>query len=291
MKAEKAWQISISLLSKEGAGMAEDRITRSGQIKVYLGKCFRIFSTEKQWKNFISTALIMAIISMVTGKDMFVSFSDTRNGSFAIICACIWIGIFNSIRSICRERDIVRREHRTGLNLASYMAAHWLYEAALCAAEGVVVTLIVRIMSFDHFIEKAVFLPPIIEIYISFFLIIFSSDALALLISSVVRTENTAMTVMPFALIVQLVMSGVIFELNGITKLISNLTISRWGMDAICASARINNMMEVGLGFVEALPEQDATRGNLLMLWLILLGFAVAYGVLATIALSFVDEG
>ena len=49
------------------------------------------------------------------------------------------------------------------------------------------------------------------------------------------------------------------------------LTISRWGMDAICASARINNMMEVGLGFVEALPEQDATRGNLLMLWLILL--------------------
>lgn len=261
------------------------------QMRVCFERCVRAFVNDKEYKTFISVAIITILIGLVMGKETFESYYDTKNGAFALVCACIWIGIFNSIRSICRERDIVRREHRTGLNLASYMAAHWLYEAALCAAEAVVVTLIVRIMSFDHFIEKAVFLPPIIEIYISFFLIIFSSDALALLISSVVRTENTAMTVMPFALIVQLVMSGVIFELNGITKLISNLTISRWGMDAICASARINNMMEVGLGIVEALPEQDATRGNLLMLWLILLGFAVAYGVLATIALSFVDEG
>ena len=186
-------------ISKSGRDSSMD-MTQAGpirQMRVCFERCVRAFVNDKEYKTFISVAIITILIGLVMGKETFESYYDTKNGAFALVCACIWIGIFNSIRSICRERDIVRREHRTGLNLASYMVAHWLYEAALCAAEAVVVTLIVRIMSFDHFIEKAVFLPPIIEIYISFFLIIFSSDALALLISSVVRTENTAMTVMP----------------------------------------------------------------------------------------------
>ena len=91
--------------------------------------------------------LIFSIIGLVMGDDTFVGYADTRNGAFALVCACIWIGIFNSIRTICRERDIVRLEHRTGLNLGSYILAHWLYEAMLCAAEALVVALLVAVMS------------------------------------------------------------------------------------------------------------------------------------------------
>ena len=190
------------------------------QVAVCFGRCKRSFINDHGWKSFISVILITVLIGMVMGKDMFVKYYDTRNGAFALVCACIWIGIFNSIRSICRERDIVRREHRTGLIIGSYVIAHWLYEALLCAVEAVIVTLIVRVMCFDHFIERGVLMEPTLEVLVTFFLIVFSSDALGLLISSVVRSENTAMTVMPFALIVQLVMSGSIFELAGIPNLV-----------------------------------------------------------------------
>lgn len=261
------------------------------QTRVCFERCLRAFVNDRGWKTFLSVALITVLIGMVMGGDTFKGYAATRNGAFALVCACIWIGIFNSIRTICRERDILRREHRTGLNLWSYMAAHWIYEALLSMAEAVVVMLIVRVMCYDHFVTRGVLLPPTLEMGVTFFLIIFSADALGLLISSIVHSENTAMTVMPFALIVQLVMSGTIFELSGLPDAISNLTISRWGLDAICATAHVNEMLEVGMGYVEALPEQAASASNLLALWGLLAFFAAVYGVLAAAFLHLVDRG
>ena len=34
--------------------MSEKRISGIQQIHIYLGKCWRLFKNEKQWKNFIS---------------------------------------------------------------------------------------------------------------------------------------------------------------------------------------------------------------------------------------------
>lgn len=58
-------------------------------------------------------------------------------------------------------------------------------------------------------------------------LIIFCADALGILVSCIVKTENAAMTVMPFVLIVQLVMSGMMFLLPDNAKPIKKLTISK----------------------------------------------------------------
>ena len=256
------------------------------QAGICFGRCVRGFANDREWKSFISVAIITLLISLVTGPNLFVGFNDTRNGAFALICACIWIGIFNSIRVVCRERDIVRREYRTGLQLGSYVLAHWLYEAALCAADALIVLFLVRVFNFDHFIEGGVFGFPAIELYLTFFLVVFSSDALGLLISCIVRTENTAMTVMPFALIIQLVMSGLIFELEGASEAISTLTISRWGLDAVCAIADVNHMDLVYAGLAAASDEMASTPENLLFLWGVLLLFAVVYAFGAFVALK-----
>ena len=268
--------------------MAGERADFVQQTRVCFDRCVRGFRNDRGWKTFVSAALITFLVGLVMSEDTFANYGDTKNGSFALVSACIWIGIFNSIRTVCRERDIVRREYRTGLNLRSYIVAHWLFEACLCAAEALIVTVITRIMCFDHFIEEGVFLPPVLEVYVTFFLVTFSADALGLLVSSIVSSENTAMTVMPFVLIVQLVMSGAIFELEGFLKAISTVTISRWGLAAVCASAHANEMFDSY--FFTEVEEQASTVGNLLGLWLILLAFAVIYAVLAVVALSFVDE-
>ncbi len=259
-------------------------ISRAGQTRLYLQTCTRQFINEKNWKLFISSSLIMILISMVTGEKMFQNYDATRSGAFALICACIWIGIFNSIRSICREKEIIKREHRTGLHMSSYLLAHWLYEGGLCLAETVIMVLIVRIANASHFIDQGILFAPTVELMITFFLVTFSADAMGLMISSIVKDENMAMTVMPFALIIQLIMSGMVFELEGVTKTISALTISRWGLDAICVSANVNRMA------LFSNSEYEATAGHLIQLWLLLLVFAVVYAVIAIIALEFIDR-
>lgn len=255
------------------------------QVGVCLTRCMRGFINEKGWKQIVSVGIITLLIATVTGDDLFVSFKATRNGSFALVCACIWTGIFNSIRSICRERDIIRREHRTGLRMSSYVAAHMLYEGLLSMSEALVATILTWVVNRSHFMEGGVIFPAGIEMWVEFFLIIYASDIMAMMISSVVTNENVAMTVMPFALIIQMIFSGTVFELDGMAEKFSHLTISRWGMNALSASSNVNRM-----SFISYYKELESTPGNLGKTWLILLAFAVMYGVLSWVALLNVDR-
>ena len=282
-------------------GMPRTRISRFGQVKVYLGKCFRIFFHEKQWKNLISALIIILIISMVTSEDMFEKYRDTKNGAFAIICACIWIGLFNSIQSICRERAIIKKEHRTGLHISSYILAHVIYEAIICAAETLIVFIVVLIKNADHLPPEGLILPMVLDLFHVLFLVTFGSDMMAMLISCIVKNENTAMTVMPFVLIIQLVMSGAVFPLNGAAKIIANLTLSKWGLDGVMAISSTNDRVwdESWTSLMMERPGEDIdpvrnafepvplTLGRV---ELILLGFSLLYIVLAIIFLKQVDR-
>lgn len=181
------------------------------------------------------------------------------------------------------------REHRTGLRLPSYVMAHVLYELALCAIEAAIVLTIVFLRNADHLPDSGIIGPRIVDMYVSFLLIIFASDLIAMLVSCIVKNENEAMTVMPFVLIVQLVMSGAVFELSGVTELISKFTISRWGLDAIGSIACTTFAVSSGAMFAGAGGWKNELD-NLLKCWLLLLAFCAAYTLLAMLALKSVDR-
>ena len=265
------------------------RQTRLGQTKIYIGKCLRIFINEKQWKLFITSAIIIIIIALVTGDDMFRNIQDTRKGAFALVCACIWIGLFNSIQSIVNERDIIKREHRTGLHISSYVLAHVVYEFLLCLVEAMIVLEITLLSNHSHLPPEGLVFGMVIDLFITVLLIIFASDMLALIISCLVRRANTAMTIMPFILIIQLVMSGMLFDLEGITDKISNLTISRWGLNAIVSIANTDSGVKEGYDLAE-LSGCTPSSDNLLKLWLIILVFAAVYVFISIILLERVDK-
>lgn len=158
-----------------------------------------------------------------------------------MICGCIWTGLFNSIQLICRERAIIKREHRTGLHISSYVLARMIFDFGLCVAEAVILTAVFD--AFRNFPSHGViFQWTGFEFFISFTLIIFCADALGILVSCIVKNENAAMTVMPFVLIIQLVMSGMMFALPESAEPIKELTISKWGLTSICSSADLNEI-------------------------------------------------
>lgn len=274
------------------------RLGRMGQVRIYFGKCARLYRYEKQWKNLVSTAIIMVLMIIVTGQDMFTHYADTVNGGFAVVCACIWIGLFNSLRSICRERDVIKREHRTGLHISAYIAAHMLFEAVQSFGEALIVTAAIAVRYADNLPANGIVFPPALDLFLTFFMIVYSSDVLGIMISSIVKSENSAMTVMPFVLIIQMVMSGAVFELDGVTEGISALTISRWGLDAIGSIAlknkglenEIDQLRQMGQQVLVDLDYWDPTAGNIGFLWGILLIFVLVYGLIGIIFLERIDR-
>lgn len=84
------------------------------QLRVYFKKYIRIFfNSHRIWKV-IGSFIITGLVLLSTSEQAFIRYEETRTTAFAIVCACIWIGIFNSIEIICSERNSIRQEHKSG---------------------------------------------------------------------------------------------------------------------------------------------------------------------------------
>ena len=220
---------------------------RLAQTGIYLGKFLRMFIYQSDWKVLPMAAIIAGVVTFVVGSNLFVTQEGTLTGSFALVCVCIWNGFFNSIQVVCREREIIKREHRAGLHMSSYVGAQMIYQLLLCLAQTAV-TLVTCKLAGVTFPAQGIVTPwGVADLGITILLITYASDMLALMISSLVRTTTTAMTVMPFLLIFQLVFSGGFFALTGFAEKITVLTISRWGLDSVCAIGRYNEQPMVTL--------------------------------------------
>lgn len=265
-------------------------LDRFKQIKIYFIKFLRLFFKTGGWKAFIFGGIISMLIVMVVGDNMFVYGLDTESGCFSIISACIWIGIFNSIQAICKERDIIKREYRSGMHISSYILARACYEFIICFIQAIIVLGICLV--FLEFPQKGLITGSImVDTFIIFFIVLLSSDYLGIAVSSIVKSAATAMTVMPFVLIVQLVLSGVLFDLKGNMALVANFTISKWGMEALGSIANIDGLPYNILGWI--MPPREAysyESGHVITAGEIIIGFALLYLIIGIVSLKFVDR-
>lgn len=321
---------------------------RFTQIPIYLGKFFRMFIFLNDWKVLPMAALIAALVSFVAGGAMFKTMEGTVMGSMAITCICLWNGCFNSVQVVCRERDIVKREHRSGMHIFAYISAHMIYQGFLCLLQSIITIVVFKYAGMA--MPTVGFITPwfYVDFCLTMFFVTYAADMMSLMLSCIVRNTTAAMTVMPLVLIVQLVFSGIMFSLSGAAAKFTKLTIAHWGMRAICAQADYNSLPMVsvwnqlykfrnydilsdfpelkdavsqipnldptltntpilaGLQYMEknglkeeflmktaqaqSNPEYVLSSGNILYCWLILIGFAVLFALLAMVFLKFVDK-
>ena len=217
---------------------------RANQVPIFLGKQFRFFINESDWKVIPMAAVIAGLVSMVIRNRLFANMEGCLIGSFALTCVALWNGCFNSIQAVCRERAIIKREHRSGMHITSYVTAHLIYQFVLCLAQTVVSMFVMKTMGVP-FPANGQFLPrspSIVNLGICMLLISYAADMMSLFISSISRTTTGAMTVMPFVLIFQLVFSGGVIPLPARVQPLSNLTISNYGIKAIAAECGYNNL-------------------------------------------------
>lgn len=215
---------------------------RLTQIPIFLGKQLRGLIYQNDWKVLPMTAVIAAIVAMVIKGSFFSTSEGTLRGSFALTCVAIWNGCFNSIQVICRERSIIKRDHRSGMHVTSYVASHMIYQAIICLAQTII-TIFVCVKAGVKFpAEGTVVHSFLLEIGVTVFLISYASDMISLFVSALVRTTTAAMTVMPFILIFQLVFSGGFFVLPNWGMKIAEFTTSHYGLCCMNAQANFNNL-------------------------------------------------
>ena len=214
---------------------------RISQLAIYFGKLLRMFVYQNDWKVLPMATLIAGMVGMVTRIACFTTLEGTLFGSFAMVCVCVWNGCFNSIQVICRERDVIKREHRSGMHVSTYIFSHMVYQALLCLAQTAVtinVTILVGVPYPEQGLITEYFL---VDYGISMFLITYASDMLSLWVSSLAHNTTTAMTIMPFVLIFQLVFSGGMLSLPSWTESITPLTISNPALKVLAAQSNYNS--------------------------------------------------
>ena len=233
---------------------------RIEQVGICFVRLIRLFVYQNDWKLLPMAVIIAGLVSLVVRNDFFVTMEGTLKGALALSCVAIWNGCFNSVQVICRERDIIKREHRSGMHISSYIVSHMLYQAILCLVQSGLTVYICIIMGIK--IPAQGLLTPwmVVDIGITVFLISYSADMIALWISCLVHNTTTAMSIMPFLLITQLVFSGGIFTLPAWSDGISGLMISNYGVKCIAAQADYNNLpMATAWNTIMKLKDQDIT--------------------------------
>lgn len=301
---------------------------RVKQIPIYLGKLFRMFIYLDDWKVLPMAAIIAGMVSFVAGENMFKTMEGTALGSLALTCICIWNGFFNSIQSVCRERDIVKREHRSGMHISSYVFSHVVYQALLCAMQAVITVIVCYVTKMEIPKQGLIFPSFTVDFTITMFLITFSADMMSLMISCIARNTTAAMTVMPFTLIFELLFSGSMFGLGGRLKGLTDLSIAKWGITCVSSLSDYNSLPMVtvwnqivkfsdvevlGVKPIKAVvdvinqnglvndfcllvgkqtPNADYIHsiGNILNCWSCLIMFALLFAVIAVIALERIDK-
>lgn len=133
------------------------------------------------------------------------------------------------------------------MHITSYMLAHIIYQGILCLTQTVLTLYVCRVMGVNFPTQG--FITPwfMVDLGITVFLITYAAAMTSLFFSSLAHTTTTALTIMPFLLIFQLVFSGGIFSLPAWTNGLSNFTLSNYGLKCIAAQANYNNTpMSIG---------------------------------------------
>lgn len=212
------------------------------QLPVLCSRYAKLILNDKQRLilMFAQAPILALLISLVANGQQFVQYEMTKSLLFALACCAFWLGMMNSIQEICKERNIIRREYMTGLSLGSYIISKILVLSAVCMIQSI---LIVGAFALAVGLpDKGILFNSFFELLITAFLTAVSAAATGLFISSFFTNPDKAASVAPLMLMPQILFSGLIFKLSGITELISWFAVCRWSMEGYGTTANLNDL-------------------------------------------------
>jgi ABC-type multidrug transport system ATPase subunit/pSer/pThr/pTyr-binding forkhead associated (FHA) protein len=228
----------------------------------------------------LQAPFIAGLMALVIKSDALVGsgaiFSSARPVMFMLATIAVWFGIINAAREITKEAPIYQRERLANLRIIPYVLSKVMVLTGLVVIQSIMLLAIVGLKV--HMPSAAIIASVGVELFVTTFLASLAGLALGLLISTVAATPDRAISIVPLALIPQIILSGVIFKLEGATSILSWLAIGRWAMDAYGSIADLNSLPQVSGGppVSPAYDEYTHSAGHLWARWLIMLLYTAA---------------
>ncbi|MGC1524644.1 MAG: ATP-binding cassette domain-containing protein [Phormidesmis sp.] len=160
--------------------------------------------------------------------------------AFIFSCIAIWVGLSSAVREIVKETAIYSRERLINLGLFAYVGSKVLIWMGIAILQS---TLMVGVILLAFAAPSSPLIPWGLGLGLTNFLTILASVSLSLMVSALVKTENAANNLLPLIMIPQIILSGVLFDLSGLSEKLSWLTISRWSVGAYGSLININAMV------------------------------------------------
>jgi ABC-type multidrug transport system ATPase subunit len=205
---------------------------------------------------------------------------------FIMAFSAIFFGCINAAREIVKEAPIYRRERSVNLGILPYLFSKIVVLGILCLVQSAILVLCVSIP--DPF-SNSIFLPPVLEVYITIALTSLAGLMMGLMVSALVPNTDRAMSIVPLLLIPQVIFSGVIFPLNTwFLQLVAALFPIRWAMAALGSSIGLHSDKLNGDTLFGNIPTFHSTLFStysqvdaiqfLLLMWLALSIMIIVFG-------------
>ena len=207
--------------------------------------CFRdamwMFFHHRSWMVIPMGILLAAFVGYFMKDDFRNTMEGTLTGVIVLTCICIWNGCFSSIQAISREREEDLPQYCPGRYPSAYAFGHILFQLLICVIHTAILLLILRIYGVEMGGGGVITGRFWADFWISLLLITFAADLTALWISSFCRTTKASMTILPFVLVFEILLSGTLLTLPEMLAPISFITISRPGINSLGAISELNS--------------------------------------------------
>jgi ABC-type multidrug transport system ATPase subunit/pSer/pThr/pTyr-binding forkhead associated (FHA) protein len=168
---------------------------------------------------------------------------DSQTLLFIMALASVLLGLFASVYEIVKEWSIYQRERMVTLRILPYIGSKVVVLGIFALIQCLLFMLVIGIKV--DYPAKGIILPAPLEIYFTLVLGTLAATLMGLLISAIVPNLNTVIYLVFLVLFFQMIFAGVLFDLPGFTEQFSALTLTRWSMEALGASANMEGLNEL----------------------------------------------
>ncbi|MGB8940554.1 MAG: FHA domain-containing protein [Streptomyces sp.] len=192
-------------------------------------------------------------------------------------------GAANSVRELIKERVIYERERATGLSRSAYLMSKVIVLGLITAFQGVIICGIG--FATRDLPAEGLIMPPAVEICLVIIALGFTSMMFGLVISSLVKTAEKTMPLLVMFAIVQVVFTGVLFQVYGSPGLeqFAWLMPSRWAIAGAGSTLDLAHLMPPWdpkkPGDLDPLWEHSAGQWGMNITILLLIGVACGFAV------------
>ena len=101
--------------------------------KSHLREAFFLKTKSDYLKLFLIPIILGCIIYPIIDDLIYSSAYDTQTSFFTLVCALIWVGLFNSIQVFCTRRETIKmRYYQERMSISGYVFSQFIFEMLIC---------------------------------------------------------------------------------------------------------------------------------------------------------------